>query len=210
MTLADLLYGGEQNMTVINMSEFKEEHKVSLLMGSPPGYVGYGEGGVLTEAVRRRPYSVILLDEMEKAHSGVQDIFFQVFDKGNMKDGEGRDIDFKNTVIIMTSNAGTDLITKLFADPETAPDAAGLAEALRPDSDHQRQADGRRGGPGRCADAGTDEVLQAGVPRTGESGPLFSALARYHTADRGVAAWAYQQESPGILWCQIRLGQRAG
>ena len=133
LTLADLLYGGEQNMTVINMTEFKEEHKVSLLMGSPPGYVGYGEGGVLTEAVRRRPYSVILLDEMEKAHPGVQDIFFQVFDKGNMKDGEGRDIDFKNTVIIMTSNAGTDLITRLFADPETAPDAAGLADALMPE-----------------------------------------------------------------------------
>ncbi len=133
LTLADLLYGGEQNMTVINMTEFKEEHKVSLLMGSPPGYVGYGEGGVLTEAVRRRPYSVILLDEMEKAHSGVQDIFFQVFDKGNMKDGEGRDIDFKNTVIIMTSNAGTDLITRLFADPETAPDAMGLADALMPE-----------------------------------------------------------------------------
>jgi len=121
LTLADLLYGGEQNLTVINMSEFKEEHKVSLLMGSPPGYVGYGEGGILTEAVRRRRYSVILLDEMEKAHSGVQDVFFQVFDKGMMRDGEGRDIDFKNTVIIMTSNAGTDLITKLFADPETAP-----------------------------------------------------------------------------------------
>jgi type VI secretion system protein VasG len=133
LALADQLYGGEQNLTVINMSEFKEEHKVSLLMGSPPGYVGYGEGGVLTEAVRRRPYSVILLDEMEKAHPGVQDVFFQVFDKGMMKDGEGRDIDFKNTVIIMTSNAGTDLIAKLFADPETAPDAAGLAEALRPE-----------------------------------------------------------------------------
>jgi type VI secretion system protein VasG len=102
-------------------------------MGSPPGYVGYGEGGILTEAVRRRPYSVVLLDEMEKAHLGVQDVFFQVFDKGTMKDGEGRDIDFKNTVIIMTSNAGTDLIAKLFADPETAPDAAGLAEALRPE-----------------------------------------------------------------------------
>ena len=189
LTLADLLYGGEQNMTVINMSEFKEEHKVSLLMGSPPGYVGYGEGGVLTEAVRRRPYSVILLDEMEKAHSGVQDIFFQVFDKGNMKDGEGRDIDFKNTVIIMTSNAGTDLITRLFADPEIGT---------------------RRGGAGRCADAGADEVLQAGVPRAGESGPLFSALARHHPADRRAAAWTNQQESPGILWCQIRLGQRAG
>ena len=133
LTLAQLLYGGEQNATTINMAEFKEEHKVSLLMGSPPGYVGYGEGGVLTEAVRRRPYSVVLLDEMEKAHSGVQDVFYSVFDKGNMKDGEGRDIDFKNTVIIMTSNAGTDLINKLFADPETAPDAAGLADALRPE-----------------------------------------------------------------------------
>jgi type VI secretion system protein VasG len=133
LTLADLLYGGEQNLTVINMSEFKEEHKVSLLMGSPPGYVGYGEGGILTEAVRRRPYSVILLDEMEKAHSGVQDVFYQVFDKGMMKDGEGRDIDFKNSVIIMTSNAGYELIDKLYADPETAPDAAALSEALMPE-----------------------------------------------------------------------------
>jgi type VI secretion system protein VasG len=133
LTLADLLYGGEQNMTVINMSEFKEEHKVSLLMGSPPGYVGYGEGGVLTEAVRRKPYSVVLLDEMEKAHPGVQDIFYQVFDKGMLRDGEGRDIDFKNTLILMTSNAGTDLIMKLCADPATSPDAAGLAEALHPE-----------------------------------------------------------------------------
>jgi type VI secretion system protein VasG len=133
LALAELLYGGEQNMTVINMSEFKEEHKVSLLMGSPPGYVGYGEGGVLTEAVRRRPYSVLLLDEMEKAHSGVQDIFYQVFDKGNMRDGEGRDIDFKNTLILMTSNVGTDTIHKLAADPETMPDDAGLEKALRPD-----------------------------------------------------------------------------
>jgi len=133
LTLAELLYGGEQNLTTINMTEFKEEHKVSLLMGSPPGYVGYGEGGILTEAVRRKPYSVVLLDEMEKAHPGVQDVFFQVFDKGNMKDGEGRDIDFKNTVIIMTSNAATDLVTKLTADPETMPDADGLAAALRPE-----------------------------------------------------------------------------
>jgi type VI secretion system protein VasG len=133
LALADLLYGGEQNLTVINMSEFKEEHKVSLLMGSPPGYVGYGEGGVLTEAVRRRPYSVILLDEMEKAHPGVQDVFYQVFDKGMMTDGEGREIDFRNTVIIMTSNAGTDLITKLCADPDTTPEAGDLAEALRPE-----------------------------------------------------------------------------
>ncbi len=131
LALADVLYGGEQNMTVINMSEFKEEHKVSLLMGSPPGYVGYGEGGVLTEAVRRRPHSVLLLDEIEKAHPGVQDVFYQVFDKGTMKDGEGRDIDFRNTVIIMTSNAGTALIDKLCADPDTAPDASGLTAALR-------------------------------------------------------------------------------
>ncbi len=133
ITLAELLYGGEQNMTVLNMSEFKEEHKVSMLMGSPPGYVGYGEGGVLTEAVRRKPYSVVLLDEMEKAHPGVQDIFYQVFDKGHMKDGEGRDIDFKNTVIIMTSNAATDTIMKLCADPDTMPAPEALAEALHPE-----------------------------------------------------------------------------
>ncbi|WP_282609169.1 type VI secretion system ATPase TssH [Pelagibius sp. Alg239-R121] len=133
LSLAELLYGGEQNVTTINMSEFKEEHKVSTLMGSPPGYVGYGEGGVLTEAVRRRPYSVILFDEMEKAHQGVQDVFYQLFDKGMLRDGEGRDIDFKNTVIIMTSNAGTDTIAGLCDDPETMPDEAGLAEALRPE-----------------------------------------------------------------------------
>jgi type VI secretion system protein VasG len=102
-------------------------------MGSPPGYVGYGEGGVLTEAVRRRPYSVVLLDEMEKAHPGVQDIFYQVFDKGTLRDGEGRDIDFKNTVVLMTSNAGTETIMKLCADPETRPEAPALGEALRPD-----------------------------------------------------------------------------
>lgn len=133
ITLADLIYGGAQNMTVINMSEFKEEHKVSMLLGSPPGYVGYGEGGVLTEAVRRKPFSVVLLDEMEKAHPGIQDVFYQVFDKGMIKDGQGRDIDFKNTMIIMTSNAGTDAIEKLCADPETMPDAEGLNEALRPE-----------------------------------------------------------------------------
>lgn len=133
ITLAELLYGGEQNMTTINMSEFKEEHKVSMLMGSPPGYVGYGEGGVLTEAVRRKPYSVVLLDEMEKAHPGVQDVFYQVFDKGNMKDGEGRDIDFRNTVILMTSNAATDTLMKLCADPETMPSPEALAAALHPE-----------------------------------------------------------------------------
>ena len=133
IVLAELLYGGEQNMTTINMSEFKEEHKVSLLMGSPPGYVGYGEGGVLTEAVRRKPYSVILLDEMEKAHPGVQDVFYQVFDKGNMKDGEGRDIDFKNTVILMTTNAGTDLIKSLCSDPETSPEPDSFLQAVFPE-----------------------------------------------------------------------------
>jgi len=133
LALAEQVYGSEEQLTVINMSEFKEEHKVSLLLGSPPGYVGYGEGGVLTEAVRRKPYSVILLDEMEKAHPGVQDIFYQVFDKGTIKDGEGRDIDFKNTIIIMTSNVGTDTTMQLFEDPDTAPTATGLAKALKED-----------------------------------------------------------------------------
>jgi len=133
LALAEQVYGSEDQLTVINMSEFKEEHKVSLLLGSPPGYVGYGEGGVLTEAVRRKPYSVILLDEMEKAHPGVQDIFYQVFDKGTIKDGEGRDIDFKNTIIIMTSNVGTDTTMQLFEDPDTAPTTAGLAKALKDD-----------------------------------------------------------------------------
>jgi type VI secretion system protein VasG len=133
ITLANLLYGGEQNMTVINMSEFKEEHKVSLLMGAPPGYVGYGKGGVLTEAVRRKPYSVVLLDEMEKAHPGVQDVFYQVFDKGTMKDGEGRDIDFRNTVILMTTNAGSDLIKSLCGDPELLPTPDAFMQAVFPE-----------------------------------------------------------------------------
>ena len=133
LALAEQMYGSEQNMTVINMSEFKEEHKVSLLMGSPPGYVGYGEGGVLTEAVRRKPYSVVLLDEVEKAHPGVQDIFYQVFDKGMLKDGEGRDIDFKNTLIIMTSNAGTETIMKLAEDPETMPEGEALNKLIHED-----------------------------------------------------------------------------
>ena len=136
LALAEQLYGGEDSLTVINMSEFKEEHKVSLLMGAPPGYVGYGEGGVLTEAVRRKPYSVILLDEMEKAHPGVQDVFYQVFDKGQMKDGEGREIDFRNTVIIMTSNAGTDTIASVCADPDNLPSQEQLGELLRPELLH--------------------------------------------------------------------------
>ncbi len=133
LALAEILYGGAQNMSVINLSEFKEEHKVSLLLGAPPGYVGYGEGGILTEAVRRRPYSLVLLDEVEKAHPGVQDIFYQVFDKGILRDGQGRDINFKNTLLILTSNVGSELITKLCADPDTMPDMEKLKKALQPD-----------------------------------------------------------------------------
>ena len=135
LALSDLLYGGEKNVITINMSEFQEAHTVSTLKGSPPGYVGYGEGGVLTEAVRRRPYSVVLLDEVEKAHPDVLELFFQVFDKGNMEDGEGRSIDFKNTIIILTSNAGTATMAKLCADPETAPSPEGLVKALKPELD---------------------------------------------------------------------------
>ena len=144
LALSDLLYGGERNLITINMSEFQEAHTVSTLKGSPPGYVGYGEGGVLTEAVRRRPYSVVLLDEVEKAHPDVLELFFQVFDKGQMEDGEGREIDFKNTIIILTSNAGTDSMMKLTADPETMPSA---------------------GRPGQSPQAGARQDLQARVPR---------------------------------------------
>ena len=133
IALADILFGGEKNMITINMSEFQEAHTVSTLKGSPPGYVGYGEGGVLTEAVRRRPYSVVLLDEVEKAHPDVLELFFQVFDKGRMEDGEGREIDFRNTIIILTSNAATDTLMKLTADPETMPDDTGLLLAMKPE-----------------------------------------------------------------------------
>jgi len=132
LALADVLYGGEQNITTINMSEFKEEHKVSMLLGSPPGYVGYGEGGVLTEAVRRKPYSVLLLDEMEKAHPGVQDVFYNLFDKGTIKDGEGRDIDFRNTIIIMTSNAGEEHIRAMCEASEDTPSPDVLLDNFRP------------------------------------------------------------------------------
>jgi type VI secretion system protein VasG len=131
LALAEALYGGEQNLITINMSEYQEAHTVSTLKGAPPGYVGYGEGGVLTEAVRRKPYSVVLLDEVEKAHSDVHEIFFQVFDKGFMEDGEGRFIDFKNTLILLTTNAGTDLIASLCKDPDLMPDPEGMAKALR-------------------------------------------------------------------------------
>jgi type VI secretion system protein VasG len=133
LALSELLYGGEQNVITINMSEYQEAHTVSGLKGSPPGYVGYGEGGVLTEAVRRRPYSVVLLDEVEKAHPDVMELFYQVFDKGRLEDGEGRQIDFKNALIILTSNIGTDLIMKVCADEETMPAPSALGEMLRPE-----------------------------------------------------------------------------
>jgi type VI secretion system protein VasG len=133
LALAESLYGGERNLISINMSEYQEAHTVSSLKGSPPGYVGYGEGGVLTEAVRRKPYSVVLLDEVEKAHPDVMELFFQVFDKGLLEDGEGREIDFKNTIILLTSNVGTDTIMKLCADPDTKPEPDGLVEAVKPE-----------------------------------------------------------------------------
>lgn len=131
LALAEALYGGEQNVITINMSEFQEAHTVSTLKGAPPGYVGYGEGGILTEAVRRKPYSVVLLDEVEKAHSDVHEIFFQVFDKGVMEDGEGRMIDFKNTLILLTSNVGSELIMNMCKDPELMPEPDGIAKGLR-------------------------------------------------------------------------------
>jgi len=133
LALAEALYGGEQNLITINMSEYQEAHTVSGLKGAPPGYVGYGEGGVLTEAVRRRPYSVVLLDEIEKAHQDVHEMFFQVFDKGYMEDGDGRCIDFRNTTILLTSNAGSELTASLCADAALAPDQDGLREALAPE-----------------------------------------------------------------------------
>ncbi|MFM6933546.1 MAG: AAA family ATPase, partial [Novosphingobium sp.] len=131
--LSELLYSGDDSLIVINMSEFQEAHTVSTLKGAPAGYVGYGQGGVLTEAVRRRPYSVVLLDEVEKAHPDVHEMFFQVFDKGFMNDSEGRFIDFKNTLILLTSNVGTELITTMSEDEEMKPETEALAQALRPD-----------------------------------------------------------------------------
>jgi type VI secretion system protein VasG len=133
IALSEILYGGDRNMVTINMSEFKEEYKVSQLIGSPAGYVGSDEGGVLTEAVRRKPYSVVLLDEVEKSHPSVQEIFYQVFDKGMLSDSRGIEVDFKNTIILLTSNVGTDTIMRVCADPDTRPDSEGLATALRPD-----------------------------------------------------------------------------
>ena len=131
LALSEAMYGGEHNLITINMSEFQEAHTVSTLKGAPPGYVGYGEGGIMTEAVRRHPYSVVLLDEVEKAHPDVHEIFFQVFDKGQMEDGEGRMINFKNTIILLTSNVGSDLIMNMCKDPELLPTSEGIAKALR-------------------------------------------------------------------------------
>jgi type VI secretion system protein VasG len=133
LALTEALYGGDRNLITINMSEFTEAHMVSRLKGTAPGYVGYGEGGVLTEAVRRMPYSVVLLDEVEKAHKAVQEIFYQVFDKGVLQDDRRNDVDFKNTIVLLTSNVGTDTITKQCADPETVPSAEALAKLLEPD-----------------------------------------------------------------------------
>jgi type VI secretion system protein VasG len=133
LALADILYGGDRSMVVINMSEYKEDHKISRLTGSAPGYVGYGEGGVLTEAVRRKPYSIVLLDEIEKANESVQEIFYQVFDKGMLQDDRGNEVNFKNTIILITTNVGTDTIMKMCADPDTAPEPAALRSALQAD-----------------------------------------------------------------------------
>lgn len=131
LAVADILFGDEKSTVIVNMSEFQEKHNVSRLIGSPPGYVGYGEGGVLTEAVRQRPYSVVLLDEVEKAHLDVMNLFYQVFDKGVLSDGEGKEIDFSNTVIFLTSNLATDVITEMTAGDEV-PDAQTLLAAVRP------------------------------------------------------------------------------
>lgn len=136
MALAEQLYGGANDMTIINMTEFKEEHKISMLLGSPAGYVGFGEGGVLTEAIRRNPYSVLLLDEMEKAHPGVHDLFYQIFDKGHIKDSEGRTVDFKNTIIIMTSNAADQAICDACEDRDQRMSNEELLESIRPDLQH--------------------------------------------------------------------------
>jgi type VI secretion system protein VasG len=133
LALSDILFGGERGLTIINMSEYKADMMVSRLTGPAPGLVGYGKGGVLTEAVRRKPYSVVLLDEIEKANPAVWELFYQVFDKGMLQDEKGQEADFKNTIILMTSNVGTDTIVKQCADPDTRPDPAGLTEVLRAD-----------------------------------------------------------------------------
>ena len=190
LALAEALYGGEQNVITINMSEFQEAHTVSTLKGAPPGYVGYGEGGVLTEAVRRRPYSVVLLDEVEKAHPDVHEIFFQVFDKGWMEDGEGRYIDFKNTLILLTTNVGSELIMNMCKDPELMPDAGG-----------HRQGAARaaaQGVPGRAARPHGDD-------------PVLSAVRRDARRDHPAAARpdqeAHREQPHGAVHLQRRGGR---
>ncbi len=187
LALAEALYGGEQNVITINMSEFQEAHTVSTLKGAPPGYVGYGEGGVLTEAVRRRPYSVVLLDEVEKAHPDVHEIFFQVFDKGWMEDGEGRVIDFKNTLILLTTNVGT-----------------------RPDHEHVQRpradarAGGHRQGPARAAAEG----VSAGPARPPGGDPLLPAQRRDDRRHRPAAARAHREADPREPQGAVQLRRR--
>ena len=189
LALAEALYGGEQNIITINMSEFQEAHTVSTLKGSPPGYVGYGEGGVLTEAVRRRPYSVVLLDEVEKAHPDVHEIFFQVFDKGWMEDGEGRVIDFKNTLIILTTNAGSEL------DHEPVQGSGALARAR-----------GHRQGPARAASEGLP-----GRPARPHGGhPLLPAVRRDDRQHRAPAAQAHHQADRREPQDPVHLRRRRG
>jgi type VI secretion system protein VasG len=175
LALADTLYGGERNLITINMSEYQEAHTVSGLKGSPPGYVGYGEGGVLTEAVRRRPYSVVLLDEVEKAHPDVLELFFQVFDKGTLEDGEGREIDFKNTVILLTSNVGTETILKLCKDPDTTPRSRSTRRGCPP-------------GPAGRQNRARGPDLQASVSRTPDRRSVLSDLRCGHAADHQAPA----------------------
>jgi type VI secretion system protein VasG len=191
LALADILFGGEHKLVVINMSEYQEAHTVSGLKGSPPGYVGYGEGGVLTEAVRRKPYCVVLLDEIEKAHPDVLELFYQVFDKGMLEDAEGQEVDFKNTLILLTSNVGTDTIMKLCADPDTKPDAEALGTALRPDLLGKRTGKDGKAEPGfKPAFLGrltvvpyyplTDEVIQQ-ITRL-QLGRIGSRIQEQHKA----------------------------
>ena len=189
LALAEALYGGEQNMITINMSEFQEAHTVSSLKGAPPGYVGYGEGGRLTEAVRRKPYSVILLDEVEKAHPDVHEIFFQVFDKGIMEDGTGRRIDFKNTLIILTTNVGTELIMELSRDPKYRDDPEELAAQ---------------------AAAGTAQGVSAGAARAHRDHSLLPAVELDARRHRPAAARSYRSAHSRQPRRLIRLRRRGG
>ena len=187
LALAEALYGGEQNIITINMSEFQEAHTVSLLKGAPPGYVGYGEGGRLTEAVRRKPYSVVLLDEVEKAHSDVHELFFQVFDKGQMEDGTGRVIDFKNTLIILTSNVGTEVIMKMADEGKTEADPEAL--------EHGDEALSHAG-------------LPAGAARPHRHDPLLPAVGGHAGRHRAAAARPHRQAHRGQPRRGVRIFRR--